>query len=778
MTLKGPGTVEMDFTSYSIRGGLSNGTLNNQTTIEGKGTIGTGDTPLPGVLTLVNSGTIEAVGGEFVINTGTRNSATTTNSGTLHALGAGALLLIDFTNMNNAGGTIAATNVTDGANASVVELLDDVIVGGTLQTSHLGTIETITNGGAASTTVFDGVANQGYVLVNNNTTLLLRDTIDNTGGKIALALSGSSNLQIDGTVTLTSGEVELNTGLDKITALATGATLDNTANIHGQGEIGAGDGKLTFDNLAGGIVNATGFLIINTGANIIENSGLIEAIVNGGTLAIESAVDNTDTIKADGNGASVTLAAGVANHGTIEAISGGIVNVEAYSGTIDNYGTMKADGGQLLVYDQVQSTSVTNHSGAVIEALDNGVVTIAVVGGMSNLAGGLIEADGGSITFNVPGGLTNAADATIEALDGGILEFTGAATTFDNAGTVSLDDGTLALEFDLTLDGGGKVTLSDDKSNVIDSFDAAETLTNVDNTISGAGTIGDAHLTLINESLGVIDADGVNALILDTGGNTITNAGLLEATNGATLEIKSSVDNGGGTIAASGAGSVVELFGVTITDGTLESSGGGVIETASGTSTLSGVTVNDGSILEASNGTVIDLEDTTTLNGTVTFEGGGTFVLDPGVASIVGAAGVTGGTLDIAAGATLTGSGYIGNAGSPDATSLTLDNAGTIDAHGKGAEIDIDTGNTVTNSGTLKATHGGTLVIDDDVTNTGGTIAAHGGGSVVELDGITVTSGTLVTDTCGVIETGAPAPRSTVSPSRPAAPSRSSPARR
>jgi hypothetical protein len=90
--------------------------------------------------------------------------------------------------------------------------------------------------------VFDGVANQGYVLVNDNTTLLLRNTIDNTDGKIALALSGQSDLQIDGTVTLKNGEVELNTSGDEITALATGATLENSANIHGQGQIGAGDG--------------------------------------------------------------------------------------------------------------------------------------------------------------------------------------------------------------------------------------------------------------------------------------------------------------------------------------------------------------------------------------------------------------------------------------------------------------------------------------------------------------------------------------------------------
>ena len=378
---EGAGVVEMDSPSTMILGGLSNGTLENETTIKGQGIIGSGDTALPGVLTLINSGLIEAVGGQFTINTGTRNSATTTNSGTLEANGANAVLLIHHTNMNNAGGTIAALNDLNAvsATASVVELLDDVIVGGTLQTSNFGTIETITDHGAATTTVFDGVTNQGYVLVNDNTTLVLRHTIDNTGGKIALALSGKSDLQIDGTVTLKNGEVELNTGIDEITALASGAKLDNTANIHGQGQIGTGDDKLTLDNLSGGIINATGFFIINTGANIVQNSGLIEAIVNGGTLAIESAVDNTGTIKADGNGASVTLAAGVANYGTIEAftvraslqrqvfrICGGLVEAIVATGFLSEVGiSASAGAGQ----------SSIDNAGQIL-ALEHGYVSL------------------------------------------------------------------------------------------------------------------------------------------------------------------------------------------------------------------------------------------------------------------------------------------------------------------------------------------------------------------------------------------------------------------
>ena len=1050
---EGAGVVEMDSPSTSILGGNSNGTLQNETTIKGQGTIGSGDTALPGVLTLINSGLIEAVGGQFTINTGTRNSATTTNSGTLEANGANAVLLIHHTNMNNAGGTIAALNATDAANASVVELLDDVIAGGKLQTSHLGTIETITDNGAATTTVFDGVANQGYVLVNDNTTLLLRHTIDNTGGKIALALSGQSDLQIDGTVTLKNGEVELNTGNDTITALATGAKLENSANIHGHGVIGTGDGKLTLDNLSGGIINAdVGTLIIYTGTTV-TNDGLMKAI-NGASLTIETAVDNTTTgtMLADGYGSYLFATDGLTNQGLIEACNSGTVVLSSESGLsnlaggtieaigaisgpfsevvisasagagqssidnagqilalkhgyvsltgniepFDNYGTIKADDGQIVIETTAtlgNSDNLTNHDGGVIEALNGGVVTIGAAGVVFNLGGGLLKADGGTLALNATGGVTNDAGATIEADDGGILQFTTLTPTLDNAGTIKLNDGTLVVVGsvilpgggNLTLDGGGTVTLSDDSGNAIKSGGAAATFTNVDNTISGAGTIGDAHLTLHNEQYGVIDADDVHALVLDTGGNTIANEGLLEATNGATLDIHSvvnndggtikadggtvdletsttnigtieavnggtvdfnggilnntatstveadggtinvdasienyggtieavgggivtigenvtvdqnfggileatgagseieieggttvkvgtietsdgglievlggdntflnviiedgsfiqiddgatltlqdtttldgtvtlegdgtvllqptnsqiaggvgggtlvnettiegggtiggsglvldnqssgiidaashliidtgnkvtnagtleatnggtleihdSVTNTGGTIAASGANAVIELFGATITGGTVESSGGGIIETPSGTSTLDGVTVNDGSILKADTGSSLDLEDTTTLNGTVTLEGGGTFVLDPGPASIVG--GLSGATLDIAIGAKLTGSGDIGNAGAPDATSLTLNNGGTIDGNVSGATLDIDTGNTVTNTGTLEASNCGTLKIDDAVNNAGGTIKALHGGS------ITIDGGTL-----------------------------------
>jgi hypothetical protein len=620
----GNGTVEMDSTSTSIRGGLSNGTLDNQTTIEGRGTIGTGDTPLPGLLTLVNSGTIEAVGGEFDINTGTRNAATTTNSGTLEANGANAVLLIHHTNMNDAGGTIAALN-GDGAiaaTASVVELLDDVIVGGTLKTSNFGTIETITDNGATTTTVFDGVTNQGYVLVNDNTTLVLRNTIDNSLGNIALAPSGQSDLQIDGTVKLIGGFVELDTSGDAITALATGAVLESSAFIFGQGQIGAGDGKLTLFNnntIEASLAGKT--LIIDTG-NTVTNSGGLSAL-NGGTLNIEDSVINNETIFSQGSGSDVELS----------------------GATLDNFGTIGPDASATMTLTGV---AVTNENVGTFSAGTSGQLFFSG-GSVANV--GRIEADSdGKITFENNVSVTN---------DGGTIEALGSV-------------------------------------------------------ITGADIIFDSS----------------------AGGVTNKNGGIIEADQGTVSFGAIIITNSGGTIEAFGKGGLpifdssaaVNLNGTTIDGGTLTTDSKGVIDALTGTSTFDGVTIAGG-FIKAETGAIIDLEDKTTVSGTVTFEGGGTFVLDPDPASIVG--GASGGTLDIAAGATLTGSGDIGNAGS---TSLTLNNAGTIDADGDGAEIDIHTGNTVTNTGLLEATNDGALEIDDAVNNAGGTIEALHGGTITFED--------------------------------------------
>ncbi len=137
----------------------------------------------------------------------------------------------------------------------------------------------------------------------------------------------------------------------------------------------------------------------------------------------------------------------------------------------------------------------------------------------------------------------NAGDMVLA--DGALMPFSG---TLDNTGNIHLAStgSETALEIvqrGLTLTGGGSVSLSDDAHNVIFGSGDGVTLTNVDNTISGAGQLGDGHLTLVNE--GTIIANGSHALVIDSGAHAVSNTGTLEATGTGGLDIHSDVVNNG-----------------------------------------------------------------------------------------------------------------------------------------------------------------------------------------------------------------------------------------
>src|SRR5260370_12177416 len=126
---------------------------------------------------------------------------------------------------------------------------------------------------------------------------------------------------------------------------------------------------------------------------------------------------------------------------------------------------------------------------------------------------------------------------------GAILPLSG---VIDNTGSIALnstgDETDLQLiEHGIHLGGGGQVILSDNAENVITGTVSDVTLTNVDNTISGAGHLGDGVMILVNE--GSIIATGTNSLDIDTGTNAVTNTGTLEATGTGGLVIHIDVCN-------------------------------------------------------------------------------------------------------------------------------------------------------------------------------------------------------------------------------------------
>jgi Ca2+-binding RTX toxin-like protein len=148
-----------------------------------------------------------------------------------------------------------------------------------------------------------------------------------------------------------------------------------------------------------------------------------------------------------------------------------------------------------------------------------------------------------NFVFNLDPLMSNAKSIVIG--DNAVLPLAG---TVNNSGTIELAStgGQTKLQVlanGLTLQGGGHVELSDGNGNIIAGTRSDATLINVDNTISGAGQLGDGQLTLHNN--GTILASGSNALTIDTGANEVVNSGTLRATGSGGLAIHSDIANSG-----------------------------------------------------------------------------------------------------------------------------------------------------------------------------------------------------------------------------------------
>ncbi|MEI8720297.1 VCBS domain-containing protein [Mesorhizobium sp. ISC11] len=175
----------------------------------------------------------------------------------------------------------------------------------------------------------------------------------------------------------------------------------------------------------------------------------------------------------------------------------------------------------------------------------NGNAVITLGDGQSIMLDGVHSAalTGSNFVFDQTPVVNNAGTMTIG--DGALLPLSG---TINNTGLISLDsngsDTLLQLiQHGITLQGGGQIILSDSDANVISGTAADVTLTNIDNTISGAGQLGGGLLGLDNQC--TIIATGTHALVINTGGSTVSNSGTLEATGSGGLTINGAVANSG-----------------------------------------------------------------------------------------------------------------------------------------------------------------------------------------------------------------------------------------
>jgi hypothetical protein len=539
-----------------------------------------------------------------------------------------------------------------------------------------------------------------------------------------LSLPTDTQLIVSGSTISNSGTISLNsTGMP--TQLVIGA-----ANV-----TLSGTGTLNLSN------NPNNEITGSAPANMLTNQSTIQGSGNIGLG--QMALNNSGTIDANQSTALILqISNGATNTGTLEATGGG--TLELFGGTYNNTGgTIQAGSGSTV---QIRNNTTIN-------------------GGTLTQSGGTLEFSNAS-TINAE--ILNPANGGQVVIDNGAGVTLGVGSSIINAGTISMNSSGAPTDLiiaapNVTLSGSGTLTMSNNSGNSIGGS-SSNTFTN-QSTIQGAGTIGAGGLVLINS--GTIDANQSNSLILEMA-NGATNTGTLEATGGGTLLLfDGTLANTGGIILA-GAGSTVQFnAGVTVNGGTITQTGGTVeFRSGNGTNTTinaeilnfanSGqVEIDNGAFVVFGPGSSISNAGTITMNsigsntdliiGTtnVTLSGAGTLTMSNNPGNVIEGSAASNTFTNQS---TIEGSGNIGDG------HMALNNSGTIDAN-QTVALSLQISNGATNTGTLEATNGATLmVLGGTYTSTGaGTFLATGTNSQVVLDGTTANGGTLTSSAGGQI---------------------------
>src|SRR5215469_15316182 len=608
-----------------------------------------------------------------------------------------------------------------------------------------------------------------------------------------------------------------NVFIDAGNGLASPVTLDISDTINNL-TIDSDD-KLSFNlntqlTVNGGNISNAGQITINGGSatNSELTLGTNTALSGGGTVTLSSTTSGGGVAYIQGNSTTLTntnnliQGDGIIGNGSLILVnqSGGTIDANSAGGTFDvgltlngsggvtNTGLMEATNSGVL---QIQNT--VNNSGGNITA-NGSTATVQLLG--ADIQGGTLNTVS-SGTFITPNGNSSTLDGITKGAltlssgstyTGDLNSNTQIAGTINNNGNFQINGGNatnseLTLVGNATLQGsGGKVTLSSTTSGGGAAFIQGNgfTLTNTNNAIQGAGIIGNGSLTLINQSGGTINANvtgggGFDTGLLLNGSGNVTNAGLMEATNGGTLQIQNTVNNAGGNITANGSAATVELTGADIQGGTLNTKKGGTFVNPNGnTSTLDGKT--KGALTLSSGSTYIsDFNSNTQIVGTITNNGnfqinggsatntelsltgnttlqgsGGTVTLKT-VTSGGGSAYIQGNGFTLTNSSdTIQGAGIIGNG----SLSLINNSGGTIFANVSGQTLLLNGSGKITNNGTFKVASGATLHVQNGpftnfagTTLTGGTYNTAG---TLQIDELGSNGGEIVTNAANIILSG------------------------
>jgi autotransporter-associated beta strand protein len=596
--------------------------------------------------------------------------------------------------VNNLAGTITLSGI-----------ISDGGLGGSIVKSGAGTLVL-----SAANSYTGGTVLSAGTLVAGNASALGTGTLNFNGGALQAnaplvlanpysltadsVINGSNDLTLSGPGTFGSFNLLVNNSAGTV-------TLSNSNN---------GTGSITLDGsilVLSGVNGYTGGTTVTAGTLRLGVSGALAATgavaVNGGTLDVNGTTQTIGDLS--GTVGNITMGGGSLTFGTSTASTtfGGVISQAAtlikqgsgavlLSGNNSYSGTTRVNAGTLVVGHanalgtsnlelnggNLQSNSalaITNNYSVTANSAINGSNSLALSGtgalganilSVLNTAGtvtlsGVLSGVGGSIVQNGVGGTLLISGVGANTYTGGVTLTAGTLIAGKasalGTGALNLNGGTLQTNASLVLANPYSLTAN----SVINGSN--------DLTLSGPGTFGNFNL-LVNNSAGTVTlSDSIsgpgsitlngNILVLSavnsyTGGTTVT-AGTLQLGVSGALAATGAVAVNGGTLDVNGTTQTIsDLSGAA---GTITMGGGSLTFGTAVSTTFGGVISETGNLIKQGSGTVI-------LAGNNSFTG--TTNINDGILLVNG---TLAGPVIVNPGATLGGSGTIGN---------TVTNNGTV----------------------------------------------------------------------------------------------------
>jgi hypothetical protein len=369
----------------------------------------------------------------------------------------------------------------------------------------------------------------------------------------------------------TEGSSDANWSLGHVPTSSENAVIDTGASAAAIGASTVEDvGSISLGTNDVLLINSDAFFAAQNGTGPNVNNGAIN--VSYGALILDGNFDNGSSGAIELASTSTSQPASMFINGSISLTGSGVIEMTIGGPVTSNEITGDIfDSTTPSVVDETETIGGTGTIGGDLNFTND--ATIETNNNTSG-SGGVLQIDGSAGV----GSFTN--NGLVEAQNGGTLIFgeDGDSSTITNSDTIELvSTGTktvLEIAGTVTLNGGGTLTVPGSQADVdqvyIENDANSATLNNVNNTITGGGTIQSANgasLTVHNE--GVIDANG--GVYLYFFPTTVTNdGGTLEATAGALSIADGTINNTGGIIESTPGGWVGIAFETITGSGAIE----------------------------------------------------------------------------------------------------------------------------------------------------------------------------------------------------------------